>query len=255
MNLSWRKIPACACTAIVLLTPIFSGPSPVPGPGVHDLKFCGRDWKNVQSGGVGYNIYNGDFGATTCLANDGNVGFDLYYSTVHGGYQAYPNISSGWYWGIAPRHGYRYPVQERSDGDPRSSVSVHLVNAGTYNAAYDIWFSTYAQTNGQDNAAEVMIWLDCRGNCIGQRSPVVMIDGIPFYQDSWITHHNGQSWRYTAFVAVRHRTSVHGLRLNPFFAAAGVHPNWYLTSIDFGFELANGGRGLAVNSYSLTGVR
>jgi hypothetical protein len=254
MTLSWRKIPACACIAIVLMSPLPNGASGA-GPGVNGSTLCGREWKNVQSGGTGYDIYNDDFGATTCIANDGNAGFAIYYSAVHGGYQAYPDISSGWAWGVAPRHGYHYPVQARSDGDPRSSVTVHLANSGTYNAAYDIWFSTYAQTNGQDNAAEVMIWLDCHDNCIGQQSPVVSIDGIAFYKDSWITHHNGQSWRYTAFVAVRHRSSVQGLRLNPFIADAGVNPDWYLTSIDFGFELASGGRGLRVDSYSLTGVR
>jgi hypothetical protein len=154
-----------------------------------------------------------------------------------------------------PLTDYTFPVQEKDDGAPESSVSVHVINSGVYNAAYDMWFSTYKQTEGQDNAAEVMIWLDCRHNCIGSDSPIVRIEGVRFYKDSWLTYHNGVHWRYTAFVAVTHRSSFKNLWLNPFYAAAGVNPNWYLTSIDFGFELVDGGQGLSVKNYSLTGVK
>jgi len=229
-------------------------PSVSPEGGVHTKYFCGSDWKNVRpGGGTGYNIYNDDFGASTCLENTGNAGFTITRSTADGSYSAFPNTSSGWEWGVAPLHGYAYPVREKDDGEPRTSVSVGLVNSGVYNAAYDTWFSTYKQTNGQDNAAEVMIWLSCRDNCIGWEP--VRIEGVEFLESQWVAYHNGVHWRYTAFVAATNRTYFTNLWLNPFFSAAGIDPNWYLTSIDFGFELYSGGDGLRVNSYSLTGVR
>jgi len=129
---------------------------------------------------------------------------------------------------------------------------VGLVNRGVYNAAYDMWFSTTKQTDGQNNAAEVMIWLTCRDNCIGNR--LVTIEGVRFREASWLAYHNGVHWHYTAFVAVSHRSYFSNLWLNQFYKAADVNPDWYLTSIDFGFELVDGGKGLSVKSYSLTGV-
>ncbi|MBV9382112.1 MAG: hypothetical protein JOY82_24065 [Streptosporangiaceae bacterium] len=230
-------------------------PGPIPASGVHSRNFCGTQWKNVRpNGGVGYNIYNDDFGARTCLFNDGNAGFVISRSTANGGWVAFPNVSQGWEWGRSARHAPMYPVKMRDDGHPFSAIELHLINSGSWNAAYDMWFSTYPQKNGQDNAAEVMIWLDCRNDCIGSNSPVVRIDGMLFHEISWTTFHNGVSWRYTAFVMVFPHRTFRGW-LNPFYRAAGVHPDWYLTSIDFGFELNVGGRGLAVNKYQLGGVR
>lgn len=248
-------IALAACVGLVAATP--PPPTPqVPSPGVNAKNFCGTDWKGVRpNGGIGYNIYNDDFGARTCLFNDGNAGFAISSSTVSGGWLAYPNISSGWEWGRAPLHGAHYPVRLKDDGHPVTSVNVRLISSGAWNAAYDMWFSTWPQTTGQDNAAEVMIWLNCRAVCIGQQSPLVKIEGVWFRQDSWVMDHGGTTWRYTAFVAVRHRTAFTRLWLNPFYQAAGVHPGWWLTAIDFGFELVDGGRGLAVPSYSLSGVQ
>jgi hypothetical protein len=229
-------------------------PSVSPQGGVHYDRFCGAWWKNVRPDGkTGYNIYNDNFGAGTCLTNKGNAAFTLVRSTADGFYGAFPNISSGWEWGVEPLHSYTYPVKEKDDGHPISSVSVHLINSGVWNAAYDMWFSTYKQTDGQDNGAEVMIWLDCRENCLA--GTPVRIEGVWFLKRQWIANHNGTHWDYTAFVALTHRTYFKNLWLNPFYTNAGVNPNWYLTSIDFGFELVTGGTGLAVNSYSLTGVR
>jgi hypothetical protein len=228
-------------------------PTVSPEGGVHTERFCGSSWKNVRPDGkTGYNIYNDNFGADTCLTNENNAAFTIVHSTAKGAYTAFPNISSGWEWGIDPLHSYTYPVKEKDDGHPISSVSVHLVNSGVYNAAYDMWFSTYKQTDGQNNAAEVMIWLSCRDNCLaGTR---VRIEGVWFLKRQWIADHNGVRWHYTAFVALTHRSYFNNLWLNPFYQSAGVNPNWYLTSIDFGFELVTGGTGLAVNSYSLKSV-
>jgi hypothetical protein len=234
--------------------PSLGGTSTVsPAAGVHTERFCGSWWKNVRpGGGTGYNIYNDNFGAGTCLTNKNNAAFTIVRSTANGAYGAFPNISSGWQWGIEPLHSYTYPVKEKDDGHPISSVSVHLINSGTYNAAYDMWFSTYKQTDGQNNAAEVMIWLTCRNNCLA--GTPVRIEGVWFLKRTWIAYHNGVHWRYTAYVAESHRSYFNNLWLNPFYQNAGVNPNWYLTSIDFGFELVTGGTGLAVNSYSLRSV-
>jgi hypothetical protein len=200
-------------------------PKAIPLGGTQWHNFCGSYWKNIISDGVGFNIYNDDWsGVRTCLYNNNNPGFVITRSDADGGYHAFPNISSGWQWGVAPLHGFYYPVQLRSDGHPLSSVSIAWNTAGIYNAAYDMWFSTYKQTNGQDNGAEVMIWLNCSRNCIGLHSPTVTIEGIKFHEDSWLSFARGVHWHYTAFVMIRHRTSVSNLWLNPFYWAAHVNP-------------------------------
>jgi len=265
VGLSSTGLTSVALTSVALTSGAASGPT-VPGgsitpavspaDGVHTDYFCDRAWKNVRAKtGVGYNIYNDNFGAGTCLKNDGNVGFTIAASSVEDGYGAYPNISNGWEWGLSPLHDPTFPVQYRDDGSPRADVKVHLINTGVWNAAFDMWFSTYKQENGQDNAAEVMIWLDCNHNCIGQDSPIVTVDEVKFHKDTWIADHNGVRWRYTAYVAVTHRNTFTNLWLNPFFKNAGVKPSWYLTSVDFGFELVHGGKGLGVTSYSLLDVK
>ena len=88
-------------------------------------------------------------------------------------------------------------------------------------------------------------------------SPVYTIDGIRWEEMRWITSHGGMSWHYIAFVSVTQRTWAN-LWLNPFFRLTErlgwLSPNWYLTSVDFGFEITRG-VGLRVNDFRFGGVR
>lgn len=246
-------------------TPALSlGPTAaIAGGGVHWRNFCGGFWKNVRpGGGVGYNIYNDDgAGDYTCLFNDGNAGFVISRSVTHDAWGSYPNVSQGWQWGTSALHEPTYPVRVSADGMPVTSITTRqLTNRGyRYNTAYDIWFSKYAQRTGQDNGAEVMIWLTHPGVGVWSVTARVRIEGVLFDVMSWRAFHNNTHWNYVAFVAVYPRTSFRRLWLNPFFRYTErikkLSSSWYLTSIDAGFELVNGGRGLAIENYSLTGVK
>jgi Glycosyl hydrolase family 12 len=234
----------------------------VAGGGVHWRNFCRGYWKNVRPHGkVGYNVYNDDgAGDSTCLFNDGNAGFIITRSVTHDAWGSYPDVSQGWQWGVSAAHAPVYPVQVRDAGMPVTSIYTRQTYRGIYNTAYDIWFSKTAQRTGQDNGAEVMIWLTHPGvSLFGGEWPVVRIEGVRFYLMQWRAFHNNTYWNYMAFVAVSPRSYFRNLWLDPFFRYAEhigkLSKNWWLTSIDAGFELVSGGRGLAVENYSLTGVK
>lgn len=245
-------------------TPALSlGPNAaIPAGGVHWRNFCGGYWKNVRpGGGVGYNVYNDDgAGDYTCLFNDGNAGFIITRSITHDAWGSFPNVSQGWQWGRSALHAPTYPVRVMDDGTPLTSIYTRQTWRGAYNTAYDIWFSKTAQRTGQDNGAEVMIWLNHPGVTLWAcPCRVVRIEGVPFYLMSWRAFHNNTHWNYVAYVAVHPRTYFRNLWLNPFFryteSIEKLSRSWYLTSIDAGFELVSGGRGLAIENYSLTRVR
>jgi hypothetical protein len=237
-----------------------------PDGGTHADNFCGTLWKDVDVPGVSgqqVKILNDDFGSQTCLNNSGNVGFDVTKSTAFGDWTEYPNIATGWEQSELPRHHeiWKYPVKVSQDGSPWADVTTGTVHPDySYNASYDIWFDKTGQVPvpTQANGTELMIWLQ-HENVLSPPagSPVYTIDGIRWSVMKWVTTHNGVSWNYIAFVALSQHTSA-SLGLNPFFQQAEqlrwLSSSWYLTSVDFGFEITRGGVGLRVNNFRFGGV-
>ena len=252
-----------AFAAAVVLVPAAARAGDVPGVPIWNSPVCGDDWVTVHTQQTYYNVYNDDFGRLTC------VNVERYYahfgiSKVGGGvgYDAYPNISSGWESGRYTCTGhsgacYTYPVQVSDDGDPRMSMAASLA-AGRYDLSWDVWTNRTNAHPVQDNGTEVMIWLTHPG--IGEGAVrTVAIDGIWWNVTTWITHHNGHAWRLLIYYAVTPRSSAYGLKLNDFFREAENHgelsSSYWLTGIDAGFELVSGGLHDTIDYYSLTGVR
>lgn len=273
MKILSRLLPAVASVAAtaVLIPAALAGttpsaPSVTPAAGVFDYNhpMCGTNWVDVHiPRNSYYNIYNATEGqARTCLIP---MRLRLDYQIWSVDYRqawGYPNISSGWEWGRNPCTGhsgacFRYPVQERRDGEPQTSVRFSL-HPGRYNAAYDIWFNKTDAHPGQDNGTEVMVWLAHPGLSEGF-DRYVSIDGIEWGVMEWTADHNNTRWHYVAYVAVHQRPAVNGLWLNPFFRNAIAHhelsPYWWLTAIDVGNELVSGGQHTDILSYSLRGVQ
>jgi hypothetical protein len=253
---------------LTTLTPPVAEAAASPTSGITNAtNFCGDTWKDVNVPGVANQqarIQNDDFGSLTCLNNSGNVGFDVTKSTSKGEWTEYPNISTGWERGEEPGHhaAWKFPVKVSQDGAPWSDVTTGPVQPNSwYNASYDIWFDKTAQVPvpHQANGAEVMIWLQ-HVNVMAPAagSQVYTIDGIQFQVMKWTSSFQGTSWHYVAFVAVGQHTSA-SLSLNPFFRQAeqfgSLSSSWYLTSVDFGFEIPKGGVGLRVNSFRFGGLR
>jgi len=268
-----RRVPlgAAAIGAVtVLAAPALAGVTPGPvmtpadGVNVYNADVCGTNWVKGRTNSY-YNYYNAPEGqAYTCLtAMRHRLDFQVTKVDYHGAW-GYPNISSGWESGINSCTGvkgtcFTYPVEEEHDGMPETSVDTWLAR-GTYNASYDIWFNKTDAHPAQDNGTEIMIWIAYPG-IHRSFSRYVTIGGIRFGVMDW-TAYNARTrthWHYVAYLALHQRSSVKNLWLNEFFRNAisnhELSPYWYLTGIDFGFELVSGGMHDNVHYYSLTGVK
>jgi hypothetical protein len=230
-----------------------------------DAPYCDRDYE-VLTDGL-YIAYNDDLGDYTCLQTTDQqhaTGFRVaaFTQDIKGHVGAFPNIFAGFEWGRHPDNSF-LPAEESKDGDPLATVSVKLMPIGYYNAAYDIWFNKTDPNDpwelGENNGAEVMIWLVNHEIPLGTGN--YTIDGHSWRMMKWRARNSqtGRTWNYIAFIAPSDITTA-TLRLNPFFREAvrldSLSPSWYLTNISFGFEM-RGGRlaGLAVKSFSVQDVR
>ena len=167
--------------------------------------------------------------------------------------QAYPDIQLGCAWNACtPDSGLPRRVDRLRH--PVSTWHISTRTSGRWNAGYDLWFSRHEHTNGQDRGAEIMIWLNTSfGTPWG--APVVRIGGFRYYFEHWITHNalTGASWNLVIFRRYHATDRVDRLRLLPFLHVAEraglLRPHWWLTSVDTGFEIWRGGRGLATTYY------
>jgi Glycosyl hydrolase family 12 len=237
------------------------------GVPTYNKDVCGTHWVKVHNQKNSYyNFYNAPpEQAYTCIRVEK---YHLVFSIRKAGIVrawGYPNISSGWEanryscTGVKGRC-MKYPVQEKHDGYPLTSVETWL-SPGVYNASYDIWFNRTDAHPSQNNGTEIMIWLAHPGLDDSHAiTRYVTIDGIHWGVMDWTAFNPraGVSWHYVAFMAVHQRSSVFRMWLNPFFrnaiANGELSPNWWLTAIDFGFELVSGGVGNNVHYYRLIGV-
>lgn len=254
-------VTALAAPALAGITP---GPiTPDSGVRQYNVNVCGKNWVKIRTNSY-FNFYNAPEGqAYTCLKIM-RLKLDFQITKIsYRGAWGYPNISSGWESGTyscswVKGTCFQYPVEEEHDGMPKTSVTTALW-PGAYNASYDIWFNKTKAHPLQDNGTEVMIWIAHPG-LYPAVDRYVTIEGIRFGVMEWTARNwrLGVNWHYVAYIAVHQRRSI-GLWLNPFFRDAirngELSPHWWLTGIDFGFELVHGGLHTDVLNYSLTGVK
>lgn len=214
-----------------------------------DTKIC-EQYGSTTIGGK-YVVMNNRWGTTAehCI-NVTSTGFSI--ATQQGnsssGPVSYPAIFVGChYTNCSP--GTNLPMQIGSIGSATSSINYTYVG-GTYDAAYDIWLDPTAKKDGV-NRTEIMIWFNRTGSVqpIGSPGDTTTIGGkqwqvwrgsngtndvISFMAPSAIS-----SWNFSVLDFLN-ETVRRGL----------AQQNWYLTSIQAGFEPWSGGVGLAVNSFS-----
>lgn len=170
------------------------------------------------------------------------------------GSDAFPNIYDGCSWGRCSP-GTKLPATVSAVSNESTTFDTTESAKGTWAAGYDVWFNPQPIRNGQADA-EMMIWLDGQNvyNPAGQGWPVVRIDGALWYVETWITGNGKQTWRYVQFRKYTPRWSVTDLAMKPFYQylerQGWITPSWYLLSINAGFEIWNGGAGLAATNFS-----
>jgi hypothetical protein len=125
--------------------------------------------------------------------------------------------------------------------------------SGTYNATYDVWFSTNAGgDSGTPSGAYLMVWYDRSSSVVplGSQAGTERIsgkdwqvwkgiqNGVPVI--SYIpTSGNIPEWSYDLNLFIKNSTEIYGV----------VKSTWYLTNVFAGFEIWNGGVGLKTENF------
>jgi hypothetical protein len=170
---------------------------------------------------------------------------------TNGAPKSYPSVFNGChYTNCSP--GTNLPARLDTISEAPSGISYGYVGNAVYNASYDIWLDPTPRTDGV-NRTEIMIWFNRVGPIQPIGSPVGTTtvggrtwemwtgsnganDVLSFVAPSAIT-----SWNFDVMDFVR-ATVARGL----------AETDWYLTSVQAGFEPWQNGAGLSVNSFSST---
>jgi len=210
--------------------------------------------------GGAYMVQNDEWGsgAPECVAVASGGGFAVSKSAIanspNGSPGGYPSIYRGCHWGVCtPDSGLPVPVSKLlSPGTVTTSWATTQPSTGSYDVAYDIWFNQTPTTSGQPNGAELMIWLNHNGPIepYGSKATTAAIDGRSY--QVWFGQ---QGWNTVSYSMESGTTSVQDLDIGKFVADAISHgwiqKSWYLIDVEAGFEIWQGGAGLATNSFAV----
>ncbi|RPK36851.1 Endoglucanase S precursor [Streptomyces sp. ADI93-02] len=235
-------VALASCAALALTTP----------PAHADTQLCEQYGSTVIQDR--YVVQNNRWGIAEeqCLGVTAN-GFDLTRADgsvpTNGAPKSYPSVFNGChYTNCSP--GTRLPAQLSSIHRAPSSISYRYVDNAVYDAAYDIWLDPTPRTDGV-NSTEIMIWFNRVGPVqpIGSPTGHVTVGGRDW--EVWTGNNGGNdvisflapsaidSWSFDVMDFID-ETVNRGM----------ARPDWYLTSVQAGFEPWQGGAGLAVSSFS-----
>jgi hypothetical protein len=221
---------------------------------------------NSQTASVGggtYIVQNNEWNssASECVTTDGNADFAVANSAIsnatNGAPGGYPSIYQGCHWGSCSSGGLTAtPVQASNLGGGKvtTSWSTTQTGSGAYDVAYDIWFNKTSTTNGQPNCLELMVWLNHNGSVQPFGSQVAT--NVSIGGHSYNVWEGAQStWNTVSYTMTSGTTSVSNLDVGQLAADAinrGYMPSsCWLIDVEAGFELWQGGAGLATNSFSV----
>ncbi len=222
----------------------------------------GMQSTTVASGA--YVVQNDEWGsgAPESVTTDGNAGFAVTNSSVNnatnGAPGGYPSVYAGCHWGDCTRGGLgAHPVQVTRLTTPGTvTTSWDTTQPGgsaAYDVAYDVWFNRTPAAAGQPDGAELMIWLNRHGPVqpFGSQVGTATIGGV-----SYQVWEGAQPWGDTiSYVMASPAASVRDLDLGALAADAVrrgyIRTSWYLIDVEAGFELWQGGAGLATGSFSV----
>ena len=217
---------------------------------------------NVTPSSKNVVVMNNRWGASTtqCISgDDSNTSWRISTSQhnlpTNGAPAGYPAIYKGCHYGNCTNNS-GMPKQLSAMASAQSSWSISTPSSGAWDAAYDIWFNQTSSSSGQNNGTEMMIWLNSRGvQPAGSRVATVTIAGAQWEVWHTVMYGSGTSWQYVAYKRVGTTNSVN-FDLKAFFTDARnrgyIQSTWWLTSVQAGFELWQGGAGIATNSFNVT---
>jgi hypothetical protein len=197
---------------------------------------------------------------------------------------AYPAIYKGCHWNqCTAGSGAPFPMKVSEVASLPSSWEVDLGAAGTdpnaaFNVAYDIWLNQEEPTSSteQNDGAEIMIWLNNRGydEINNLENPIrpagelrqsgLVIPGVPGTWDVWIEPEAGDDvhWRIISYVREDRALSMdfdsklflEDAMTRDCDGIPCVHPAWWLSSVQAGFEIWSNGEGLRSTHFTVEPV-
>jgi hypothetical protein len=204
------------------------------------------EWNSAAPECISYSTTAAEFSVeSTSIANPAN-----------GAPGGYPSVSYGCFYSYCTRRsGLPRQVASLAPGAVTSDWSTTQPTTGSYDVTYDIWFDTVPYVSGAPNGAEMMIWLGHRGGVrpLGTPQASAKIDGGTYLV--WYGFGSSAAVPTITYEAVTPAKKVWGLDITDFIADAVTRtyldPEDYLTSIQSGFELWQGGQGLSTDGFSV----
>ena len=258
-----HRRPALAAVAALLLAIGGVLAMLANGPTAHAATTTLCQEQTAPVAGGTYVVQNNEYdsGAPECVTTDGNADFTVANSSIanatNGSPGAYPSIYQGCHWGNCSTGGLSSsPVQVSSltSGVVTTSWSTTQSGSGAYDVAYDIWFNQTPTTTGQPNGTEIMVWLNHSGSVQPFGSEVA--SNVSLGGHTYNVWYGAQStWDTVTYDMTSPATSVSNLDIGTLARdSAGrgyTKSSWYLIDVEAGFELWQGGAGLATNSFSV----
>ncbi|MER6423836.1 cellulose binding domain-containing protein [Streptomyces sp. NPDC001137] len=170
---------------------------------------------------------------------------------TNGAPKSYPSVFNGChYTNCSP--GTNLPARLSSISSAPTSISYSYVSGAAYDASYDIWLDPTPRTDGV-NRTEIMVWFNRVGGVQPVGSPIGTTSVAGRSWEVW-SGNNGTN-DVLSFVAPSAIGSGSFDVMD--FARQAIsrglaQDNWYLTSVQAGFEPWQNGAGLAVTSFSST---
>ncbi|MFI2507137.1 cellulose binding domain-containing protein [Streptomyces sp. NPDC018972] len=245
-----RGLFATLLTALAVVAALVTGTAPAQA----DTTICEQYGSTTIQGR--YVVQNNRWGtsATQCVTAT-DTGFRVAQADgsvpTNGAPKSYPSVFNGChYTNCSP--GTALPARISGITGAPSSISYGYVNDAVYNASYDIWLDPTPRTDGV-NRTEIMIWL----NKVGPIQPIGSQVGTATVAGrTWQVWSGGNGSNDVLSFVAPSAISSFSFDVMDFVretVARGMAQNdWYLTSVQAGFEPWQNGAGLAVNSFSST---
>jgi hypothetical protein len=230
-----------------------------PGPALPRL--CGTEHRTVANDAFVVQNDEWNSAATECISYDAAApSFSVATTAISmpdgGSPGGYPSMSDGCFYGYCTKNsGLPRQVSGLTDEAVTSDWTTTQPAGGRYDVSYDIWFNTTAWTSGHPDGAEMMIWLADDGSVrpLGTPQGTADIGGRSYLV--WYGYGSGNSVPTVSYQAISPVSQVSDLDIAAFAQDAWqrgyLQPNWYLIDVQAGFELWQGGRGLATNAFSV----
>ena len=212
-------------------------------------------WATIAAGD--YKIQTNEWNSSLqqCITFTGGTAWSVttanFNLPTNGAPATYPSIYKGCHWGNCTGNS-GLPIQVSKLTSATTSWSTTQVSSGAYDVAYDLWFNSTPTTSGQPDGTEVMIWLNSRGGVqpFGSQAATASIAGL-----NWKVWTGQQSdWKIVSYVLNPGGTSFSNLNVLALIQDAvsrgSLNPSNYLIDAEAGFEIWQGGQGLATNSFS-----